>query len=134
MLRSPKQTVLFVKSIVDAWSTMCREESFFGRTLDQYKEEIKPVFDVRDEAAELDARWTGVLAKRRDIDTAATRLSKNIIRAVRAHPKYGEDSPLYATMGYTRESERASGLKRRPRKALEVRAIAEQAAPVSEKS
>jgi hypothetical protein len=41
---------------------------------------------VRAEAAEIDRRWTGVMAKRQDVDAAANRLSKNIVRAVRAHP------------------------------------------------
>ena len=133
MLRSPRGTLLYVNSIVDAWATMCPEETFFGHSLEQYREKMKPVSDVRAEIAELDVRWTGVMAKRTDIDAEATRLSRNIIRSVRAHPKYGEDSPVYATMGYTRESERASGLKR-PRKTTEVKPVAEQAAPATGKS
>jgi hypothetical protein len=71
------------------------------------------------------------MAKRKDVEAAATRLTKNIIRSVRAHPKYGEDSPLYATLGYTRESERASGLTR---KMPQVKPAMQEVAPAAEKS
>ena len=34
------------------------------------------------------------------------------MHAVKADPTEGENSPLYAAMGYVRESDRSSGLKR----------------------
>lgn len=131
--RSPNAIVLRVNTVEHAWATTCPEETFFGRTLEQYRAEIKAVFDVRAEAAEIDARWTGVMAKRDDVDTAANELTKNIVRSVRAHPRYGEDSPLYATMGFTRESDRASRRKR-PERKPEVEPPVQEAAPADEKS
>jgi hypothetical protein len=126
--KPPRDTPLRVNSIIEAWQTLCPEESFFGHTLDQYKEEVKPIFEVRAEATEIDRRWTSVMVKRQDVDTAANALSKNIVRSVRAHPKYGEDSGLYATMGFTRESAR----RRRGRR--EAKPATREAAPVTETS
>jgi len=35
-----------------------------------------------------------------------------VVNAVKGDPNYGDDSDLYDAMGYTRRSERASGLTR----------------------
>jgi hypothetical protein len=40
------------------------------------------------------------------------KLTRNIVHAVKADPTEGENSPLYAAMGYVRASDRSSGLTR----------------------
>src|SRR5690349_18880412 len=101
-----------IGTVADSWSSICPEKSFFGLTLDQYKAAVKPCYDLRAEIAEVQKRLKNLIAKRKDADTAAVRLTKNVVHAVKADPTEGEDSPLYAAMGYVRTSDRSSGLTR----------------------
>src|SRR5215475_9071902 len=112
MLRSSKLTLMRIETIIDAWASGAPGETFFGRTLDQFKAEVQPIFDLRAEAAELDRRWTLTMAKRKDADIAAVKLGQNVVRSVRADPKHGDNSPLYAAMGFVRQIDRSSGLRR----------------------
>jgi hypothetical protein len=75
--------------------------------------------------AETQKRLECLVAKCRDADTAALKVTKNVVHAVKAEPTEGEDSPLYAAMGYVRTSDRSSGLTR-------GRASARKAAPEKE--
>jgi len=43
----------------------------------------------------------------------ALAVTKQLVNSVKGHPKYGENSALYAAMGYVTASERSSGLTRR---------------------
>jgi hypothetical protein len=134
MLRSPKDTILRVEAIDSAWSTMCPEEVFFGHTLEQFRAKIKPMYDVRAEMAAMDTRWAGLKATRQDVDETGNRLGKNIVNAVRSHPQHGEDSPVYAAMGFTRESERGGGRKRMRPAPADVTPVAQEGKPQTEKS
>jgi hypothetical protein len=134
MLRSPKATLLRVEAVDSAWSTMCPEETFFGHTLEQYRVKIKPMYEVRAEMTDLDTRWTGLKAQRQDVDDMGNRLAKNIVGAVRSHPKHGDDSPVYAAMGFTRESERGGGRKRVRPAPEDVTPVAQEDKPQAEKS
>jgi hypothetical protein len=101
-----------VRTIIDAWGSVSSTKSFFGTTFDQYKAAVQPIFDLRVAIAEAEKLLTSLNAKRKDADAAALLLSRNIVQAVKADPTEGENSPLYAAMGYVRRSERSSGLTR----------------------
>jgi hypothetical protein len=112
MLTMYIRRLLGVTTVTDAWSSICPEKTFFGITLEQYKESVKPCYDLRAEIAETKKRLENLTAKCSDADTAALKLTKSIVHAVKADPTEGENSPLYAAMGYVRASERSSGLTR----------------------
>jgi hypothetical protein len=103
-----------VNSVIRSWSSNSSTKSFFGHTLEQYREAVKPSFDLRAEIAETQKRLKGLMAKRDDADAAAIRLTQSIVQSVKADPTEGENSPMYSAMGYVRKSERSSGLKRVP--------------------
>jgi hypothetical protein len=112
MLKMYIRRLMGVSAVTEAWSSLCPEKSFFGMTLDQYKESVKPCYDLRVEIAETQKRLKSLNAKCKDADAAALKLTKSIVHAVKADPTEGEDSPLYAAMGYVRASDRSSGLTR----------------------
>ena len=112
MLTMYIRRLMGVTTVTDAWSSLCPTKSFFGMTLDQYKEAVKPCYDIRAEIAETRKRLESLTAKCSDADAAALKLTKNVVQAVKADPTEGENSPLYAAMGYVRASDRSSGLKR----------------------
>ena len=104
--------LMSINMVAEGWSSVSPTKSFFGMTVDQYKEAVKPAYDIRVEIAETQRRLKSLIAKRRDADAAALKLTKNVVHAVKADPTEGENSPLYAAMGYVRSSDRSSGLKR----------------------
>ena len=112
MLKMYIRRLMGVSTVTEAWSSVSPTKSFFGMTLDQYKESVKPSYDLRAEIAETQKRLKSLNAKCKDADAAALQLTKNIVHAVKADPTEGENSPLYAAMGYVRSSDRSSGLKR----------------------
>ena len=73
---------------------------------------MQPVFAVREEGAELAKRVRANAARRKDVDAAALALIRNIVNAVKADPQVGEDSLLYAAMGYVRKADQRVGRKR----------------------
>lgn len=113
MLKTSKP-IESINVVIRSWSSNGPEKSFFGMTLDQYRESTKPSFDIRVEIAETQKRLKGLMVKRDDADAAAMRLTQNIVNAVKADPTEGENGPLYSAMGYIRKSDRSSGLKRLP--------------------
>jgi hypothetical protein len=102
-----------LESISDAWSSVRPEAVFFGFALDQYRDGIKPSYDIRADITALKKKLKDAIAKKKDIDAASLLLAKNIVHAVKADPKEGENSTLYATMGFVRTSERAGKGRRR---------------------
>ena len=104
--------LMSISTVAEGWSSVSPSKSFFGLTVDQYKEAVKPSYDIRAEIAETQKRLKSLIARRDDADAAALKLTKNVVHAVKADPTEGENSPLYAAMGYVRESDRSSGLKR----------------------
>jgi hypothetical protein len=56
------------------------------------------------------AKLAGGFFRRIDLATVPLRA---IVNAVKGEPNYGDDSDLYAGMGYVRKSARASGLSRK---------------------
>jgi hypothetical protein len=104
--------LVHITRITEAWASAKPEKSFSGLTLEQFKEAVNPIFVTRAEVAENENRVRISVAKRKDADVAALKLAQSIVHAVKADREEGEDSPLYAAMGYVRKSERSSGLKR----------------------
>ncbi len=104
--------LMSIGTVTEAWSSVSPTKSFFGMTVDQYKEAVKPCYDIRAEIAETQRRLKSLIAKRNDADAAALKLTKNVVHAVKADPTEGENSPLYAAMGYVRANDRSSGLTR----------------------
>ncbi len=73
----------------------------------------EPSLDARAKLASLDTQWSNALADRKTADTASAALLRSFVNAVKAHPKFGEDSGLYTALGYVPKRERRSGLTRR---------------------
>jgi hypothetical protein len=71
MLKTSKP-IESINSVIQSWSSNSPAKSFFGMTLDQYREAVKPSFDIRVDIAETQKRLKGLMAKRDDADAAAT--------------------------------------------------------------
>lgn len=113
MLRSPRTMFDRITSSLRAWKDVCSTATFSGRTLDQYSEIVKPSLDARAELEALDNQRQAIIARRDAADVVSNQAWKLLVHGVKAEPTQGEDGPMYAAMGFTRESQRSKGLTRR---------------------
>jgi hypothetical protein len=112
MSKQSKDVVGRINTLVESWRTQEPNRSFYGHSLPQFQVAVQPVFAVREEGAELAKRTVANSAKRRDVDGDAQALIRNIVHAIKADPQVGEDSLLYAAMGYVRKADNRAGRKR----------------------
>src|SRR5262245_51528243 len=112
VMKKPIDIIGRINTLVESWRTQESNRTFYGLTLPQFETAVQPVFAVRDEGAELAKRVRANSAKRKDVDVAASDLIAKIIHSVKADPQVGEDSVMYATLGYVRKADRYGSRKR----------------------
>ena len=98
------------------WLELCPDQVFAEMTREQFEQAVKASLDARAKLASLDAQWSNTMAERKAADLAAAPVLQRFVNAVKAHPKFGEDSGLYTALGYVPKSQRSSGLTRRREK------------------
>jgi hypothetical protein len=112
MPRKSRDPVRRINTLIECWRTQQPDRSFYGYSLPQFEAAVADVFAVRAEGAELAKRTVANSARRKDVDAAAAALFRNIVHAVKADPQVGEDSPMYAAMGYVRKNDQRVGRRR----------------------
>jgi hypothetical protein len=110
---SPKDNQSKIETVRNAWKTLAPDKSFGGMTLAQFEAAIAPSFSTRQQLEDLDDQRTQLLAARANADEASLDKVSLVVNAVRGDPNFGDDSGLIEAMGYTRSSERKSGLTRK---------------------
>lgn len=113
MAGSPKTTAERMEKMVNAWRTLASAKSFGGMTLAQFESAAEPSRAARRKIEELDAQRADAVIERDTADEAFDAKAKFVIAGVLADPTEGPDSALYEAFGYTRTSERKSGLTRK---------------------
>ena len=113
-----------MNKIMAAWETLTPTASFGGYTLAQFKAKLQPVFDQQSRLAGLNSQVTDARNQQQVaiVDCHAAMLL--VVNAVKGDPAQGEDSSLYAAMGYVRKSDRKSGLARKAVKTAVATAMA----------
>jgi len=99
--------------INNAWEEVAPDAKFTGYSLDEFKAEVAPLFELHDKLA---AAETALSILRKSFIDAARKnnaLGQMVVASVRGDRNFGPDSPLYAGFGYKRQSERYSGLTRK---------------------
>jgi hypothetical protein len=91
---------------------MAEDKVFGGMTLPQFRTIVNRCIAARDLLADLAAQTTQATTERENADDAGLAAAKLMANGVRADPLFGENSALYEGIGYTRTSERKSGLHR----------------------
>lgn len=107
---------LSMKSVKDkielyrtAWRDAAAEVSFTGMTLSQFEAATSVPLDLRSEIAELELELKRKKAEMADADLTALKLLKLVVNSVRGTAGFGDNSPLYANLGYVRLQDRKSG-------------------------
>lgn len=112
-MASPKQNEEKILQVLNAWRDLASIKLFGGMTLDQAEAKVKPSFDSRQQIARIENQLAQVINQREDADDASLDTLQLVVAGVLADPTEGSDSALYERMGYTRKSERKTGLTRK---------------------
>jgi hypothetical protein len=114
MPKGPKDTEEKMERMLNAWRTLAPDKSFGGMTLAQFESAgVGPARAARQRIDDLNDQLTQALATREQADDTFTTKAQLVTNGVLADPTEGPDSPLYEAFGYTRKSERKSGLTRK---------------------
>jgi hypothetical protein len=114
MPKGPKDTEEKMERMLNAWRTLAPDKSFGGMTLAQFESTaVGPARAARQRIDDLNDQLTQALATREHADETFYTKAQLVTNGVLADPTEGPDSPLYAAFGYTRKSERKSGLTRK---------------------
>jgi hypothetical protein len=116
MPNSPKNTAERIERMLNAWRTLAPEKSFGGMTLAQFEAATAPSHDTRARIEDLNDQLTKEIADRDSADDTSAVKIRQVVAGVLADPTEGPDSALYEAFGYTRTSERKSGLTRKGNK------------------
>ena len=113
MRKTPKSNLEKLQQVSNAWETLASNKSFGGMTFDQFKADTAPAIAARNLIEDLEDQLTQALAAREAADATCQTKIQLVVNGVLADPTEGPDSALYEAMGYTRKSERKSGLTRK---------------------
>jgi hypothetical protein len=119
MATSPKETEQRIERMLNAWRTLAPAKSFAGMTLAQFEAIAAPALAARQRLEELEDQRTQVIADRENADDTFNEKAQQVVAGVLADPTEGPNSALYEEFGYTRKSERKSGLTRKRTKPTE---------------
>jgi hypothetical protein len=95
------------------WESACPEQSFADMALPQYKAEMQQARDAQAKFDLAEVQWQTARQERNAAYEKALKLTNGVASSVKGHPKFGENSAVYAGMGYVLTSERSSGLTRK---------------------
>jgi hypothetical protein len=111
--KSPKQVGTKLQKMISAWTKLRPAKQFAGMTVEQFNEKVKPSLDTREELTTLRSQTTDSRLNHHDADAASSELAQFVVNSVKGDPEEGENSGLYAEMGYTPKADRRSGLTRK---------------------
>jgi hypothetical protein len=112
-MSQPKTTLEKLNLVISGWETLAPEKSFGGMTLAQFKAAVKPSFDTREELRALESQVQSKQIERDNADAESLRRVQRVVNGVVGDPDEGPDSDIYDAFGYTRKSERKTGLTRK---------------------
>ena len=95
-----------------SWEEYAQDKSFAGMTLAEFETKSKAPFAVRKELAAARTKANGLILEREKADDTLNEDLILIAHAIRADKDFGEDCPLYRSLGFVPKSERKSGRRR----------------------
>ena len=117
--KSPAEKLQVLLRVTRAWEVLRPARSFFGYTLERFKQAIQPSLDARAEIEDLRERLRIAIRKRHPADVRSFRIVRGVVYSVQADPDESGDGDLYVRMGYV--PWRARGRPRRRTRRVGVR-------------
>lgn len=113
MASGPKGNEQKIQRMLNAWETLAPDKTFGGMTLAQFRTAVQPSQAARERIEDLEDQLKQAITDRDRADDDSLAKAQLVINGVVGDPTEGPDSALYEAMGYTRKSERKSGLTRK---------------------
>jgi hypothetical protein len=107
---TPKKIEEKIETTVAAWEELAPTKKFGGLTLAEFKDAIAPSINARKLIDQLQNQLGQAINQRDDADNLSLTVIQRVVSGVLADPTEGPNSSIYERMGYTRQSERKSGL------------------------
>jgi len=112
-MATPRSIEEKMDRILNAWRTLAPDKTFGGMTVAQFEAAMAPSKAARQQINNLEDQLTAAKANRDESDSNVLFKAQLVVAGVLADPTEGPDSALYAAFGYTRQSERKTGLTRK---------------------
>ena len=106
MHSNPKAVGDQIETTIGAWEEQAANATFAGKTLAQVKQAVKPSLDARAQIADLEQQTTTARVDRNNADPVSLELVQQVVSSIKGDPNYGENSALYAAIGYVRKDSR----------------------------
>lgn len=113
---TPRKIEEKIDRTLNAWQELAPTKTFGGMTVEQFETAVAPAKAARERIEDLQDQLTQALNQRDAADEAALAKIQQVVNGVLADPTEGPESSLYEAMGYTRKSDRKSGLTRKGKK------------------
>ena len=107
---TPKKVEEKIEQTVNAWEQLAATKSFGAMTLAQFKAVVADSTNARALIDQLQNQLAQAINQREDADNVSLAKMQLVVNGVLADPTEGPDGSVYEAMGYTRKSERKSGL------------------------
>ena len=101
-----------IETLLSSWEEHAPNAKFFSLTLGELKLQMNSSLKSREEIADCEAKAKAAIVQRDNADIENRETIYNVVNAIRGDANYGENSPLYAALGYVPRNQRASGLSR----------------------
>ena len=112
-MSGPKEIEDQIRKRISGWESLAPAKSFFGMTLEQFKTAVQPSLAARELIKDLENQLAQAINQRDAADEVSVAKMQGVVAGVNADPTEGPDSSLIEAFGYTRKSERKSGLSRK---------------------
>jgi hypothetical protein len=119
-MASPKDVGQKIERMLNAWRALAPKKSFGSMTLAEFEAVTAPAQAARQRIIDLLEQTAQAIAERDAADKVFLLRAQQVVAGVLADPTEGPDSALYQAFGYTRKSDRKSGLTRRRNHASET--------------
>ena len=98
--KSPAEQLQALLRVIRAWEALRPARSFFGYTLERFKQAIQPSLDAHAEVEDLRKRLRVAIRNRNAAKVRTFRIVRGVVYAVQGDADEGGDSELYVKMGY----------------------------------
>ena len=93
-----------INDALAAWEEHAPQVAFSGLTLAQYKARVKASLDARTAIGDLELQLGGARVARNNADVDSIEVTSGVVISIKGDPNFGENSALYAALGYVRKS------------------------------